>query len=131
MSVDQENLRRKNEELFQTLRDKNKKYLQTQELYDRLKRRAMMGQVQNAATDAVDYTLQASATANNRYVDNLNEVDQRPLQQPLFPGNHIDSSQRARIELSHIPTMPPPVARPPGAETWKSFSSQETFHRKF
>ena len=59
MQTDQENLKRKNEELTQVLREKSRKLLQTQELYDRLKRRAMLGQVQDAASDAVDDTIQA------------------------------------------------------------------------
>ena len=60
MQADQDNLKRKNEELTQVLREKSRKLLQTQELYDKLKRRAMLGQVQDAASDAVDETIQAS-----------------------------------------------------------------------
>jgi E3 ubiquitin-protein ligase CCNP1IP1 len=74
MQLDQENLKRKNEELIQAFREKSRKQLQTQELYDKLKRRAMLGQVQNAASDAVDHTIQASVTAS-RYVD---RTDGRP-----------------------------------------------------
>ncbi|XXG95027.1 hypothetical protein Hte_001287 [Hypoxylon texense] len=55
--VDQDNLRRKNDELTQAYKEKNRKYLQIQELYDKLKRKAMLGQMQNAAEDAADSTL--------------------------------------------------------------------------
>ncbi|ETS83819.1 hypothetical protein PFICI_05695 [Pestalotiopsis fici W106-1] len=57
MDLDQQALRRKNEELALALKEKNKKLMQTQELYDKLKRRAMMGQMQHAAEDAVDSNL--------------------------------------------------------------------------
>ncbi len=55
--MDQESLRRKNEELTQAYKEKNRKFLQVQELYDKLKRKAMLGQMQDAAEDAVDSTL--------------------------------------------------------------------------
>ncbi|KAH8194926.1 hypothetical protein TruAng_010911 [Truncatella angustata] len=57
LSFDQQSLHRKNDELTQALKDKNKKFMQTQELYDKLKRKAMMGQMQHAAEDAVDLNL--------------------------------------------------------------------------
>ncbi|KAI1336042.1 cyclin B1 interacting protein-like protein 1 [Xylariaceae sp. FL0016] len=57
MDMDQENLRKKNEELALAFKDKNKKLLQTQELYDKLKRKAMLGQMQDAAEHAVDSQL--------------------------------------------------------------------------
>jgi hypothetical protein len=60
LDMDLQNLRRKNDELVQALKDKNKKLLQTQELYDKLKRKAMMGQMQHAAEDAADSSLQAA-----------------------------------------------------------------------
>ncbi|KAI1382448.1 hypothetical protein F4677DRAFT_452145 [Hypoxylon crocopeplum] len=57
MEMDQDRLRRKNEELTQAYKEKNRKLLQIQELYDKLKRKAMLGQMQDAAEDAIDSTL--------------------------------------------------------------------------
>ncbi|KAI1409048.1 hypothetical protein F5Y13DRAFT_203871 [Hypoxylon sp. FL1857] len=57
MKADQDSLRRKNDELAQAYKEKNRKLLQIQELYDKLKRKAMLGQMQNAAEDAIDSTL--------------------------------------------------------------------------
>lgn len=57
MTSEQEALRRKNEELAQAYKDKSRKLLQTQELYDKAKRKAEMGFIQRAALDAVDSTL--------------------------------------------------------------------------
>ncbi|KAI1383602.1 uncharacterized protein F4822DRAFT_434715 [Hypoxylon trugodes] len=55
--ADQDSLRRKYDELSQAYKEKNRKLLQVQELYDKLKRKAMLGQLQDAAEDAVDSTL--------------------------------------------------------------------------
>ncbi|KAI1757104.1 hypothetical protein F4782DRAFT_481241 [Xylaria castorea] len=62
---ERDELRKKYEELLQTCKEKNRKLLQTQELYDKLKRKAMLGQVQDAAEDAVESTLQAPLVNNN------------------------------------------------------------------
>ncbi|PHH60821.1 hypothetical protein CDD81_1118 [Ophiocordyceps australis] len=51
-----ESLRRKNEEFAQAYKEKNNKLLQTQELYDKVKRRAEIGHIQQAVTEAVDST---------------------------------------------------------------------------
>ncbi|KAK8042812.1 hypothetical protein PG994_013295 [Apiospora phragmitis] len=51
---EQKVLRDKNAELAQAYKDKNRKLLQVQELYDKLKRKAMLGQIQDAAEDAID-----------------------------------------------------------------------------
>ncbi|KAI1644397.1 uncharacterized protein F4817DRAFT_318872 [Daldinia loculata] len=57
MGTEHENLRRKNDELAHAYKEKNRKLLQIQELYDKLKQRAMLGQMQDAAEDAVDSAL--------------------------------------------------------------------------
>jgi E3 ubiquitin-protein ligase CCNP1IP1 len=126
MLVDQDNLRRKNEELAQAFRDKSRKHSQTQELYDKLKRRVMLGQVQNAASDAVDHTIHASA-ASNRFIDPTTGFDQRQRQPPLFAesqGNMIRHSGFSKGG-GNLPSMPPPVARNAMNEGWGGSSSQE------
>ncbi|POR37416.1 Uncharacterized protein TPAR_02398 [Tolypocladium paradoxum] len=60
-AAEQEGMRRKNEELAQAYRDKSRKLLQTQELYDKVKRKAEMGHIQRAASDAVDSTLHVAS----------------------------------------------------------------------
>lgn len=94
MQVDQDGLRRKNEEILNALREKTRKHLQTQELYDKLKRRAMLGQVQDAASDAVDHTIQASVAANH-FVDRVGNQNMRPPPPPpLFSGQQNNGVQR-------------------------------------
>jgi E3 ubiquitin-protein ligase CCNP1IP1 len=63
--MDRDELRKKYEELLRTCKEKNRKLLQTQELYDKLKRKAMLGQVQDAAEDAVESTLHVSSIGHN------------------------------------------------------------------
>ncbi|KAI8632260.1 hypothetical protein F5Y19DRAFT_420293 [Xylariaceae sp. FL1651] len=77
--LDQDGLRKKYDELLQTFKEKNRRLLQTQELYDRLKRKAMLGQVQDAAEDAVESTLQVPPTSNGGVGS---EVQDMPYFQP-------------------------------------------------
>ena len=130
MLVDQDNLRRKNEELVQAFRDKSRKHSQTQELYDKLKRRVMLGQVQNAASDAVDNTIHASAVSN-RFVDATTGIDKGSRQPTLFAepqGNRMRQSGLSN-EGGNLPSMPPPVARNAMNEGWGGSSSQESNQR--
>lgn len=60
LTADQGTLRRKNLELTQAFKEKNRKLLHTQELYDRVKRRAEIGSIQQAASDAVDSSHRAT-----------------------------------------------------------------------
>lgn len=126
MQVDQDGLRRKNEELIQTLREKSRKQLRTQELYDKLKRRAMIGEVQNAALDAVDQNIQASVTVN-RFVDRVDNQNQnlRPPPPPLFSNQQTSGMQRLGLVTDNGPIGGAQVGRGGhGEDTWAGFSSQ-------
>ncbi|KAI0380458.1 hypothetical protein F5Y04DRAFT_289435 [Hypomontagnella monticulosa] len=61
------NLRRKNDELVQAYKEKTRKLLQTQELYDKLKRKAMLGQMQDAAESAAESVLHGSPSSGPRF----------------------------------------------------------------
>lgn len=129
MQADQDNLRRKNEELIQAFRDKSRKHLQTQELYDKLKRRAMLGQVQNAASDAVDHSIQASVTAN-RHADRLDEQQKYSLQPPLFANQQSGSLRNHGASESVGKMGPPSFKGSNGGNGWAGFSSQEFVQRE-
>jgi E3 ubiquitin-protein ligase CCNP1IP1 len=123
--VCQENLRQRNEELGQELREKNRKHKQTQELYDKLKHRDMLDQVQNAASDAIDHSIQAS-TAGHRFLEGPNLG--RPQHLPLFPdqqGNKTQLSSHS-IEGFVVPSMPPPIARVGPSDGWNPQKIQES-----
>jgi E3 ubiquitin-protein ligase CCNP1IP1 len=131
MQVDLDGLRRKNEELIQALREKNRKQLQTQELYDKLKRRAMLGQVQNAALDAVDQNIQASVTAN-RFVDRVDNQNQNHRPPPPLFSSHQSSGMQYPPGL--VPESGPIGAQISrnghGEGSWAGFSSQGSGPRK-
>ncbi|KAK0119551.1 hypothetical protein ONS95_010991 [Cadophora gregata] len=122
MEADQDSLRRKVEELNLALREKNRKYLQTQELYDKLKRRAMLGQVQDAASDEVDNAIQASVSAN-RFVDKVgNQTMRPPPPPPLFSGQQNTGVHRTGA--SGTSGMNAAQMARGGDSGWAGFSSQ-------
>ena len=107
LEVDQENTRRKNEELSKALRQKTQKQLHTQELYDKLKRQALLNQVQNAAMDAVDENIQASVTAS-RYADAIQNQNMHPPPPPAFPNLQSTSMRRTASYPANMgPPLPP------------------------
>jgi len=125
MQVDQETLRRKNEELIQALREKSRKQLQTQELYDKLKRRAMLGEVQNAALDAVDHNIQASVIAN-RFVDREDNQNQphRAPPPPLFSNQQMSGIPHPRNDAGNGLNGAHNGRSGHAENTWAGFSSQ-------
>jgi len=112
LEIEKESTRRKNEELNQALREKTRKHMMTQELYDKLKRRTMLGQVQNAAVDAVDETIQQSVTAS-RYADAMQNQNMRPPPPPAFPNGQTASARRT--SSYSIANMGPPAQRNRGS----------------
>jgi E3 ubiquitin-protein ligase CCNP1IP1 len=120
MSADQDALRRKNEELGQSLRDKNRKLLQTQELYDKMKRRGMLDQVQNAASNAVDDTIQATVTGGGS-ANSDNGHNLRP--QPGLFANQQNSTSHHSGGFKNITMQPPQVPRRRSGD-WPAFNSQ-------
>lgn len=112
MNIDHDSLRRKNEELAQAYKDKNRKLLQTQELYDKLKRKAMLGHIQDAASDAVDTTLQGTSSYAAQHADR--GVYEHQIGTPLRPTQYAERSDRPG-PLPVQPQMMPPDHR---AGTW-------------
>ncbi|ROW08097.1 hypothetical protein VPNG_06135 [Cytospora leucostoma] len=104
MALDQDNLRRKNDELNQAYKDKSRKLLQTQELYDKLKRRAMLGQIQDAASDAVDTTLHGGVIrgVHQPYHVDVQDGYQQQFGTPMRPAHYAGNFDRSGI-------MPPPA----------------------
>ncbi|KAG9229357.1 cyclin B1 interacting protein-like protein 1 [Amylocarpus encephaloides] len=120
LHVEKDALRRKNEELSLAFREKSRKYLQTQEMFDKMKRRSMLGHVQGAAADAVEESIQASVAAN-RYADRLGDQDQC-ISPPLFSNQHPSHSHN---QGSVNPgNMPPPGFSAGNRENWNGFGSQ-------
>ena len=59
MQLGQEQLHKKNQELVEMYREKSKKHTQVTNLYNLLKSRAMRSQIQSAASDSVNHTLES------------------------------------------------------------------------
>ena len=112
MNLDHDSLRRKNEELAQAYKEKNRKLLQTQELYDKLKRKAMLGHIQDAASDAVDTTLQGASSYAARQPDR--GVYEHQIGTPLRPTEYAERSDRP----GGMPLQPRMMAPDPRAGTW-------------
>ncbi|KAI0203860.1 hypothetical protein F4808DRAFT_476218 [Astrocystis sublimbata] len=114
--AERDEFRKKYEELIQTCKDKNKKLLQTQELYDRLKRKAMLGQVQDAAEDAVESTLHpslgGSQEAEHQGIPYFQTHDSIYGQSASsLPGKHQGLGAYGHSQTS----MPPPAGNWPRA----------------
>ncbi|OAQ96545.1 hypothetical protein LLEC1_02347 [Akanthomyces lecanii] len=58
LTTENDNSRKKNEELSKAYKEKNRQLLQTQELHDKLRHTVEMGHIQRAATDAIDSRFQ-------------------------------------------------------------------------
>ncbi|KAL7276980.1 hypothetical protein RUND412_000017 [Rhizina undulata] len=85
MTSAEEELRRKNHELMEGWREKGRKLAQTQDLYDKLKRRTLISQVRHAASESVDNTLLMSSQQppSARHPSHLQSLIQNSV--PLQP----------------------------------------------
>ncbi|KAI7924710.1 hypothetical protein M0657_002888 [Pyricularia oryzae] len=133
VTLERDSVRRKNDELLVMLKEKNKKLMQVQELYDKLKRKAMLGSLQDGASEAVDTALDrvaaigATPVAADRYqrlglyqqqADNsklhgglqpriTNTWDQQLRRDRIAatPEHRSHSNNTAGIRLSNIPGL--------------------------
>ena len=90
MQVDQDRLKTENTNLVTAFREKSRKHQQTQELYDRLKRKEMTAVTQSAAYETVDEVLGSVTRHGQDFAGNITH----------FPnlgrlGGHQEFSQTA------------------------------------
>lgn len=118
MALDQETLSRKNEELALAFKAKNRKLLQTQELYDKLKRKALLGHIQDAASDAVDTTLHGATTFETHSADHNGPHMTYQRQQPeVLQGiSRYDEAWNQPGSISAPTRMAAPVKQ--ASSTW-------------
>ena len=67
--MDQESIKKKHHDLLEAFREKSRKHNQTQELYDKLKRRTLLSHVKSAASNSVDQALHDASARSNRHAD--------------------------------------------------------------
>lgn len=105
--AERDDARQKNDELADRLKDKSKRLLQVQELYDKLKEKAMLDQLQDAATEAVDLSLGSMGVAG---VSPLANPTRPGFSRPAEPG----SQNAGRMEKRSLPYIPSgPSMAPP------------------
>lgn len=117
MQIDQGRLKDENATLVGALRAKDRKQQQTQELYDRLKRKEMTSVTQSAAINSVDEVLGA---AGSRYNDLTQRQSANDVAQHDFPtvsrkqNEHNRNGSNGSLERTSM--MPPPFRRPDRSE---------------
>lgn len=106
MKLDHNDLQKKHDELTHAFKEKNRKLLQTQELYDKLKRKAMLGQMQNAAEDAVDSTLHATSAGFAGFMDSNQTHSPYQEQDTSYGQNqsHNTLGEQPRVTTSYQPS---------------------------
>ena len=122
MQIDQDKLKAENKNLVTAFREKSRKNQQTQELYDRLKRKEMRTATQSAAFDSVDEALGNVPGRQGFVSSQYNTGGPRAHAQKDFHSPHgiRDGSQqfhaRRKSGSSEIQgggaMMPPPLHRP-------------------
>ncbi|KAK3182077.1 hypothetical protein K4F52_006642 [Lecanicillium sp. MT-2017a] len=122
VTIEQDNAKKKSEELAKAYKEKSRKLVQTQESYDRLKRRVEMGHIQRAASDAVDSRIHAKPADGSHSIDLLQPNGQQhqqhqhqqhqpypaaPQLQVNRPGAPDNSRFQANNSSSHAAINPP------------------------
>ena len=127
MQIDQNKLKAENTSLVAAFREKNRKHQQTQELYDRLKRKEMTAQTQSAAYESVDEVL--GTVSHRRSRDSLSpnksyqsmarpqgqrETNQFPVNQNGVEQLHTHQRSGSNGSRNSRGRIPPPFARATG-----------------
>ncbi|KAI9787420.1 MAG: hypothetical protein M1835_002687 [Candelina submexicana] len=112
LQLEQTDLQKKNHELVEAFREKSRKHIQTQELYDKLKRRTLLSQVQNAASDTVDQAIHSSS--GNRFSDRLGNNPERQYteflnERPTFNPHQTTDSEGSGGGRGRRASMAPPL----------------------
>lgn len=139
MQIDQDRLKAENTDLVAAFREKHRKYQQTQDLYDRLKRKEMMAATQSAAFDSVDEVLGSVSRQGRGQQYHSNQYpDARTQAQLDFQLGLVDHDGRDRAQVqAHQRSgslnsqgssgrMPPPPLRRSGGRN-NAFGSSKTF----
>ncbi|KAI9888918.1 MAG: hypothetical protein M1814_006150 [Vezdaea aestivalis] len=113
LQLEHETLQRKNHDLMEAYREKARKSTKTQELYDRLKKRTLLSQVQNAASASVEQSYQRSPLSDTvaalaGKLDNNVSRNHTAFQAPRGPPV---MDHRPQFPYSNMPPMQANAAR--------------------
>ncbi len=122
MQIDQDRLKVENRNLVTAFREKSRKHQQTQELYDRLKRKEMSAATQSAAFESVDEVLGNvpghQSFVSTRLSSGAPRAQAQDFESPRGHREGIDQIQARRKNsnenLGNGSIMPPPSNRPGG-----------------
>ena len=108
MSIDQDRLKSENQALVVNIKEKTRKQQQTQELYDRLKRKEMTTATQHAAFDSVEGMLGGGGTGTPGRPYTRSQAQREHHNRP--PNLDGTNSHRGHGSAhgSHDGMMPPP-----------------------
>ena len=136
--IDQDKLKMDNANLVQAFREKSRKHQQTQELYDRLKRKEITAATQSAAFESVDEVLQ-SATGrqmpsngnNSHHIQQFRSNPGAPSQPPLQQFTQ-DCTGTERLHNHQRGgsggMMPPPLVRTGVGYNNFAYGSRKSVH---
>ncbi|TQV93023.1 NEDD8-activating enzyme E1 regulatory subunit [Cordyceps javanica] len=135
LTTENEDSRKKNEELSKAYKEKNRQLSQTQELHDKLRHTVEMGNIQRAATDAIDSRFQQQPSSRHFAPQNAatyHSSNPRPGSVAGFRGYGADADPRRTSEggirggpmetghgswrrdgsaTGHVPNAPPTFSR--------------------
>lgn len=122
MQIDQDRLKAENKNLVAAFREKSRKHQQTQELYDRLKRKEMTAATQSAAFESVDEVL-GNVPGRQGYVSSQHNLvaprahAQQDFQSPRGNRDGMEQLHARRKSGSNEnrgsgAMKPPPLSRP-------------------
>ncbi|KAL8776121.1 MAG: hypothetical protein Q9194_003352 [Teloschistes cf. exilis] len=138
LQIDREKLQSENTNLVTAFREKSRKHQQTQELYDRLKRKEMTAATQSAAFDSVDEVLGGIAGRSGQTRPSQQSFIPRPQGQRDFSQYQYDSGQDlghqrddSNGSASSGGMIPPPPRRPTvfGSHLFGNNGSTPSQHR--
>ncbi|KAI4167747.1 MAG: hypothetical protein LQ343_006942 [Gyalolechia ehrenbergii] len=120
LQIDREKLQSENTNLVTAFREKGRKHQQTQELYDRLKRKEMTAATQSAAFESVDDVLGSVNARASQARPPQHSFSSRPqehrdgAQHPYDLGQDLNHNRVGSNGSSGRggATMPPPLRRP-------------------
>lgn len=139
MQIDQDKLKTENTNLVAVFREKSRKHQQTQELYDRLKRKEMTAATQSAAFNSVDEVLGSISSRSGQDPNQLYQSTSRLPGQQDFSHSPVDHEQQqvhshgrsgsngSQGERGLMPPPPNPTNKP-GNRAFEFGESNSTLH---
>lgn len=142
IGIDFKSLQQKNTELVELYREKNRKHQQTQHLYDTLKKKFLMNNVQTAASETVNHTLQSISSRTrpetyngmpNMTVHGVSDAHHHRSQISKFDNGieqlHTHQKSGSSNHGSDVGAMPPPQLQMRASQRSQNINTGTPMHR--